>query len=312
MSWWGGKKADHLSVPASTSSSQGLSVRLMNCTTPLHFPVNNDVDPVCFDTPHFTGRAVVRVKDADTPASTTYFEGKTRLFSILVEGMFKQEWNGDDVLFGAVFDRKIILPTGTWLILKFAKAIDPSLQCDAYSDQPNFLTPIICGMNQMGWRPADDGLGEWRWHKGQRMEDHLDKSGRITLDEEVENGHPDSTSSSERDSSYTIPSDRRSYFKSKENRKNFRFHTDKIYTFEMYSNNIDFNTFDLRMGVSLNFMKYTNGQPITFQAQNSDGSVVFFKIEFSSPLVRHSSSTANLHESVHGRDEDPNHPSHPL
>lgn len=92
--------------------------------------VNDESNPIVIDNDYFTGYLVVRVLDfhgvtpqmetADNdsgvavtqqalknPASN-YFKGKNRRYSIMVQGSFKNQWNGNDIIFGADSDVPVI------------------------------------------------------------------------------------------------------------------------------------------------------------------------------------------------------------
>ncbi|KAF9971970.1 hypothetical protein BGZ65_010095 [Modicella reniformis] len=73
---------------------------------------------------------------------------------------------------------------------------------------------------------------------------------------------------------------RRKHFQSEQHRKDFSFNTDLVYGFEFFSPHMDFNTFDIRLGLSLNVRKYLNGQPVRYTCRTLDGSTVFWAVEF--------------------------------
>lgn len=79
--------------------------------------VNCTARPTEIDTPNFTGRVLVLVKDfaGVTPdgsppkRNAAYFEGRTRRFGILIEGKWKKRdgvkpYTGDEIQFGSDFD----------------------------------------------------------------------------------------------------------------------------------------------------------------------------------------------------------------
>src|SRR5436305_15319537 len=69
---------------------------------------NDDSQPFSINTPNFTGRICVRVLDFKglTPPNTTgiemspYFKQRREKYSIQVQGRFKGNWTGDDIVFG--------------------------------------------------------------------------------------------------------------------------------------------------------------------------------------------------------------------
>ncbi|KAF9397454.1 hypothetical protein BGZ94_006290, partial [Podila epigama] len=73
---------------------------------------------------------------------------------------------------------------------------------------------------------------------------------------------------------------RRKYFQSEENRKAFQYKTDLVYGYEFFSPHMDFNTFDIRMGLSMNVRKYLAGQPVRYVCRTLDGETIFWAIQF--------------------------------
>lgn len=71
-------------------------------------------------------------------------------FSIMIQGRFKDEPNGNDIVFGNVWNHPIKqwLPYGTSAAVKFAETVvDPTLETDLYSDEPWALSPFLSTMN---------------------------------------------------------------------------------------------------------------------------------------------------------------------
>ncbi|KAJ3186477.1 hypothetical protein HDU85_007296 [Gaertneriomyces sp. JEL0708] len=123
---------------------------------------NDDHHPVEINSPFFTGRVAVRIRTFRglTPPgqsiikTTPYFKGRKREFSVQVEGRFKHVWDGDEVLFGVLLDRRLRLPPGTDVAVKFAKWIDPAMNVDLHCEHPWTMSPLICAMNIMNVQPV--------------------------------------------------------------------------------------------------------------------------------------------------------------
>jgi hypothetical protein len=66
--------------------------------------------------------------------------------------------NGDDLVFGNVFERPIrdSLPWGTSIATKFMYFVDPTLELDVYADKPWALSPVLSTMNQLALHKAGD------------------------------------------------------------------------------------------------------------------------------------------------------------
>ncbi|KAG0047038.1 hypothetical protein BGZ83_007832 [Gryganskiella cystojenkinii] len=79
--------------------------------------------------------------------------------------------------------------------------------------------------------------------------------------------------------SMTTPQ-RRKHFQTEEARRQFVYRTDLVHGFEFFSPHMDFNTFDIRMGLSMNIRKYLAGQPVRYTCRTLNGDTVFWAIQF--------------------------------
>jgi hypothetical protein len=219
---------------------------------------------------HFKGSILVRVKNFHKEHDVTllhlsddYFGTKKRLFSIQIEGMFKSEVNGDDLMLGAEFRRPITTPPFTSLLVEFAKFIDPGLHVENLNAKnadvsngryPMIYSPILCAINVMRIESSNSVLMS---HKNVITEDTSMQTNNLTSE-----------------------SKRRSHFLQKPNRKAFTFKPNLIYKFDWFSPYVNWNTFELSMGLKVKVEKYLNGQGVTFVGRTRDHSRVFFVIEF--------------------------------
>jgi len=73
---------------------------------------------------------------------------------------------------------------------------------------------------------------------------------------------------------------RRKYFQTEDARKQFTFKPELVHGFEFFSPHMDFNTFDIRMGLSMNIRKYLLDQPVRYTCRTLDGSTVFWAVQF--------------------------------
>lgn len=124
-------------------------------------PINYDTNPVIINNDHFTGYACFRVVNFDghNPidpktgkpmpiiATSDYFKGHRRTFSLQISGRFRKEWTADEVMFGTFFDKPVKMPPGYKIALALAKKIDASMDGDLSLDKPYMCSPLICAMN---------------------------------------------------------------------------------------------------------------------------------------------------------------------
>ncbi|KAF8981422.1 hypothetical protein BGZ46_002849 [Entomortierella lignicola] len=90
----------------------------------------------------------------------------------------------------------------------------------------------------------------------------------------------------EEDTTFFVPGttmntqQRRKYFQAEQNRKNFVFKKDLVHGFEFFSPHMDFNTFNIRLGLSMNVRKYLADQPVRYICRTLDGETVFWAVQF--------------------------------
>lgn len=129
---------------------------------------NDEMKPILIDSEHFIGYVVVRVlnfqgvnpsteKLIPNPASS-YFQGRNRRYSIMVQGRWKKNWNGDDIVFAVDLDSKVRVPTGAGLGIKIAKWLDPALDADLYANQPYVYSPWVTAMNSLSVYKLDNPI----------------------------------------------------------------------------------------------------------------------------------------------------------
>lgn len=227
-----------------------------------YLPINEDAKPVSFETDFFIGRCVIRIKDAVGASETAYFNGKSRKFSIQIEGRFKKKISSNQVLFGATFSRKLRLPYFSNMILSFMSKVDPSLRYSLNSDAPWVMSPLISGAERMSVRETKpQGVEPWVYGGDKRIEDREDTYTLIA--EKVE-----------RTTWNYIK--RRKYFSKEKNRVKTFFEPRNLYSFDFLSSRIDWNTFKATFGmIDKKIIPYLNGQPFKLEARvmNEKGEV---------------------------------------
>lgn len=114
--------------------------------------VNNESCPTRIDSDLFSGYLLVRMKDFNGVCPTDdvsclpnpksdYFSSKQRLYTISVQGMFKEDVVGDDLVFGLEFDHPIKTPSGASIGLRIARWLEPSLDYDLNGSVPFMVAP---------------------------------------------------------------------------------------------------------------------------------------------------------------------------
>eukprot|EP01117_Protostelium_nocturnum_P008591 TRINITY_DN3085_c0_g1_i2.p1 TRINITY_DN3085_c0_g1~~TRINITY_DN3085_c0_g1_i2.p1 ORF type:complete len:188 (-),score=42.70 TRINITY_DN3085_c0_g1_i2:990-1553(-) len=108
------------------------------------------------ESPHFSGRVAVRIvgfkgftpDDKEPIEDSPYFKDNRALNSIQIQGRFKSELNGDDILWGNEFEKELSLPIGATMALKIVKmTLDPTLEADLHCEKPWAFSPILVSMS---------------------------------------------------------------------------------------------------------------------------------------------------------------------
>ncbi|KAI9092358.1 hypothetical protein DFS34DRAFT_707230 [Phlyctochytrium arcticum] len=246
--------------------------------------VNDEANPVLVDGEHFKGYIAVRIanfsgvvpegneqqKPKANPSSH-YFHGRSRRYSVMIQGRFKEEWNGDDIIYGIEFDGKIRTPTGVSLAVKIAKWLDPALDVCLSGPQPYIFSPMISAMNSMAIFPPDapeddtnTDIGVWSF------------ASRL-IPEQPAALFPISSQAP----ALTAFEKRKSHFGDAKARKEIRIRSDQVFCMDFYDAYFDFNSISLKLpGFSLNVFKYWDGQPMRFVCRTRDRSATFFVVQF--------------------------------
>ncbi|KAG1736139.1 uncharacterized protein EDB91DRAFT_1143079 [Suillus paluster] len=112
----------------------------------------------------FEGKVAINIKGFTNPTgeelSAEYFDREDRkgiTWSIQVQGRFLQANSADDIMFGNTFDKRLKLPWGAGVALKFMKYVDASLEHDLMSEtKPWALSPLIATMPYFVHERLDD------------------------------------------------------------------------------------------------------------------------------------------------------------
>ena len=115
--------------------------------------VNNEESPTRIESDLFSGYLLVRMKDFSGSSpdqvcclsnpKSEYFSSKQRLYTISIQGNFKEDVSGDDLIFGLEFDHPIKTPPGASIGLRIARWLEPSLEYEVNGSNPYMIAPGI-------------------------------------------------------------------------------------------------------------------------------------------------------------------------
>ena len=243
---------------------------------------NNDFEPFSIKSRDFVGSLIVRVRGAERESS--YFEQKSRSFSIQFCGRFLADIDIGDLEWGTVFDRVIVPPWGSSIILAAANLIDPSLRVDLNARKPWLLSPLVCAMNTLSIAKNCPKQGFCRKESSAGA---LDEKGLSSHSVHVEKSfslHEGNSSCLKEDCSLLTgkrlsSSQRRSFFKSGMSSKAV-ITPDLIVSGDFFGP-LDFTTFRLNLGLQIDIRRYIKDQPIRFLCRSkSNPQKTYFVVEF--------------------------------
>ncbi|KAI9325327.1 hypothetical protein DFJ73DRAFT_217873 [Zopfochytrium polystomum] len=267
-----------------------------DCTIPI--AVNDDARPVFIDGPHFSFNIVVRVRnfdghtpegDATEPIANGEYWGavdKARNYSIQVQGRFKRDHTGDDILYGNFFERAVYHPPLISIPLKLATFIDPTFTHDLLSDRPWAYSPAVSSSSVLcvreppaGAKPAGTSgncpselFGEWEWKDGRSLdEDHALLYKGLGKELMPKPGHDQEDSVDHR----------RKHVKNKTVRSAITWSKDLEYNFEFYAPFLNLNRMELNMaGITVGLERYLNNQPFYFGMKCNSLDTTLFCVKF--------------------------------
>jgi len=217
---------------------------------------NSDV-PLEVKSDAFEGQVAVYVKGfADTRGAigdSAYFHKRADVtWSIQVQGRFLHQYSADDILFGNTFERPLKLPWGFSAALKFMHYVDPTLEQDlASTSKPWALSPLISTMPYLSHRPLETGEPLGPFPPPEPIQDDLSHL-------RLADGH----------CTTEMTKNRRSFFADTARRKAVVFGPEDVISADFCYNYLRFSPagVDLRLpgGVSIDMMKYWDGQPVRF------------------------------------------------
>ncbi|PRP87177.1 hypothetical protein PROFUN_01439 [Planoprotostelium fungivorum] len=244
--------------------------------------VNGEGVPELIDSPEFTGRIAIRIAhfngitpDGTPPIESSPYFGKTqRLCSIQVQGRFKRDWTANDIMWGNEFDNKLKIPKLAGPALKFIQAtIDPSLEADLHSEKPWARSPLIATMNTCYAQNSTDG-SEITFDKPISLPDWPSPNGEHII-EDTMLGIPQRNKMD--------VNERRKHLSKEDTRKEVIVHPYQVWNFDFFNPFLDFANFKIRLPavkMSINMIKYSNGEPLRYACKSRDHKVTFFLVQF--------------------------------
>jgi len=221
---------------------------------------NSDI-PLCISSEAFEGQVAVYIKgvqDANGKVGqSSYFEKRERkgvTWSIQVQGRFLQTHSANDILFGNVFVRPLKLPWIASAALRFMKYIDPSLEHDLASrSKPWALSPLVATMPYLAHTRTDEIHPRDVGQRFPPTKPIVDDTHLLPINHGKVSGGA---------------SKRKTYFQSSSHREEVIFGPEDIVTTDFCYDFLNFSpdgiTLRLPGGISVDMLRYWDGQPVTF------------------------------------------------
>ncbi|KAF8741713.1 hypothetical protein RHS02_03822, partial [Rhizoctonia solani] len=218
----------------------------------------------------FDGVVSVHIKGdfGDTNSSkSTYFNDESRArhtWSIALQGRFLKAINGNDILFGNIFDRPLTLPWGFGAAINLAQYIDPSLEHDLYGEKPWALSPFLSTMPYLQRIELDPATPIPR-----------DMPGPITVERSIPPLAPVLESES-------TPAERRKYFTDESHRKEVIFTPRDLIQADFVHGYLQFPSLTMALpgGLQFDLMYYYDSRPVHFICKERGTEKTLFVVSF--------------------------------
>ncbi|KAF9420303.1 hypothetical protein BGZ94_009160 [Podila epigama] len=227
--------------------------------------INNDANPVWIESEEFVGQVVVRIKtqqshkkangdEKSAAEDSPWFDmpgGANNICSIQILGRFKQEWPGDQVVFGDQFDRPLKVPPLASTAMKFIHMVNPGLETDITCAKPWAFSPLIAAMNTVHvskWVNENtvNGLPPWPSKAGEHTSE--DTSLLFEINKAIQPMNS---------------SQRRSYFTKASNLQRHIFSPDHVYSLDFFNQFLDLGTFKVKIpGLTIDLSRPLDNQPL--------------------------------------------------
>ncbi|KAH6598338.1 hypothetical protein BASA61_002893 [Batrachochytrium salamandrivorans] len=252
-----------------------------------------------------SGDSVRNTSTTGTPIrnpASSYFLGRNRRYSIMLQGRFKKEWKGDDIIFGVDMASPLRTPPGASIAIRIAKWLDPSIEADLNCSEPYIYSPMVSSMNSLAIFNRSDmpqvaqgllplGLTP---PKPTQTQPSRGITGFLNITmPSIDIGPwafgsrlvPEYTQllspSNGKNTALPTYDKRKKHFSDLARRNAAVFSPDNVYCMDFYDAYFDFNTVSLKLpGLSLSAFKYWDGQPLRYVAMSRDRSTVFFVVTF--------------------------------
>ncbi|KAG0048659.1 hypothetical protein BGZ83_006421 [Gryganskiella cystojenkinii] len=292
--------------------------------------VNDDAHPVLINSDEFVGQVTYRIRGQDqiqgykegqqqdglaiVPDSPWFFQpdrvagketdknkkegGNNHICSLQIQGRFKREWTGDQIVFATIFDRPLKLPALASAAVRFFKTLDSGLQVDVQGPQPYFISPLLASMNRVcissRTSSVDNSVPVWPSSNGEHIAEDialaLETTAASTKDPEEKNVLQKTLKKLTSDAAA-----RRHYFAKTKNAIKHKFHPDHEYGLDLFNGFFDCAKFSVKLpGFSIDMFKYLDGQPITYAIRTHDASVTFLIVVIDLVPVQSSSLNQSL------------------
>mmetsp|Transcript_31648 Transcript_31648/g.41824 ORF Transcript_31648/g.41824 Transcript_31648/m.41824 type:complete len:748 (-) Transcript_31648:124-2367(-) len=222
-------------------------------------PINTEDAVVPFENDLFRGRVLLRFANMPT-SPADYFNGRSRLFQVAVQGEFKKRVRTDQVLTGQCYRKPFVNLPARWLIrsgLSLFRRLSPALQADLFAKHPIMLSPLISTSQTV----MVERHGMESPVSGELEENTTLLGGLFT-----EGAVPASA--------------RKRFFSKPRNLQQYYFEPGLVYTFDFYQHMLDVTTLEINLGFRrLDISRFLNRQPVQAMAKLNGAEVYFWNVE---------------------------------
>jgi hypothetical protein len=229
-------------------------------------------ESISFETDSFKGSFFLRLRNGGHVASSPYFDGKRRLYQLVIQGQFKVDDIAlSDVVLGQVYNRSLKgVPSGRSMmgkmIKRFVEGMSPGVIFDIFHDkQPMVLAPIGSCQTMRVDLPGDEPSDFDEIKESTALLGYLGSGNR-----------------------------RRKILSKPTSAAEFKINKDHVYTFEIFDHTMDFGTFHQHLmgGMKVDLIPSLDGQSVSHclefgsclkQTQDLTFSLIFIPYSFLPP-----------------------------
>mmetsp|Transcript_30754 Transcript_30754/g.64212 ORF Transcript_30754/g.64212 Transcript_30754/m.64212 type:complete len:331 (-) Transcript_30754:992-1984(-) len=215
-------------------------------------------EPIEFDSGLFVGKALIRIRNIESTASSDqeYFADRKRTKLLVFQGRVKEPLPCSDVWFGDTYEKPLNMSSVAHWVVPIIQKLVPGVNMDVLSKNPKVMVPLAGDCKTLNVsRPGEE--------PDITAKEFVEKTSLLT---ELTEEEP-----------FLSVEQRKKVLRDPKQNGRYMLHPDYVYTFELYDDVIDFADYSIKIPVVGQFpLKHPlNSQPFTLIAETKDKRELF-------------------------------------